>query len=487
MWERLYGNNWPIVRSNLMAIEWTGLGPGILLRLDRQCQQPLGMQLQRELRDAIRSGRLSAGERLPSSRTLARELGISRGLALECYGQLQAEGYLTTRLGSATRVAPSASPVHEASRPISTEPRLAIDFRGRLPDLTSFPRHDWLWAIGEAIREVRPAAFDYSEPRGNHVLREILSAYLRRVRGAVADPQNLVICTGFAQGFNLVLRALARVGIRNVAVEDPGDAENRSMATHAGLQAVPVRVDASGVDVDMLASTGARAVILTPAHQAPTGVVLSPDRRHALIKWANDCNGFIVEDDYDAEFRYDRQPVGQIQGLVPGRVIGLSSVSKTLAPALRIGWIVCPSDLTEIIASEKHLSDRGSPGIDQLALARLIESGRYDKHLRRMRALYEGRRTILINALSKYAPHVQLSGLAAGFHAVAHLPRGTDETAVVSRAQAKSVGLSGMSSYRWNGDTHPPQLVLSFGHLSEKAIERGIAAVADLIQAKHRG
>ena len=464
-----------------MAIEWTGLGPGIFLRLDRQLREPLGMQLQRELRDAIRSGRLSAGERLPSSRTLACELGISRGLALECYEQLQAEGYLTTRLGSATRVATSASPVHETPRPISREPRLAVDFRPRSPDLTSFPRRDWLWAIGEATREASPAAFGYSEPHGNLVLRQILSAYLRRVRGAIADPQDLVICSGFAQGLNLVLRALARAGVRKVAVEDPGDVDNRLITTRAGLQAVPVRVDESGVDVEMLASTGARAVILTPAHQAPTGVVLAPNRRHALLKWANACNAFIVEDDYDAEFRYDRQPVGQIQGLGPERVIGISSVSKTLAPALRIGWMVCPPHLTEIIANDKHLSDRGSPGIDQLALARLIESGRYDKHLRRMRTFYEERRAVLINALSKYAPHVQLSGLAAGFHAVAHLPRRTDETAVISGAQRKSIGLSGMSSYRWNGATHPPQLVLGFGHLSETAIERGVVAIAELV------
>src|SRR5215470_7167221 len=256
-WKRLYGNNWPTVRSNSMAIEWTGLGPGIFLRLDRQLREPLGRQLQRELRDAIRSGRLSAGERLPSSRTLARELGISRGLALECYEQLQAEGYLTTRLGSATRVATSASPVHEAPRPIFREPRLAVDFRPRSPDLTSFPRRDWLWAIGEATREASPAAFGYSEPHGNLVLRQILSAYLRRVRGAVADPQNLVICSGFAQGLNLVLRALARAGIRKVAMEDPGDVDNRLITTRAGLKAVPVRVDESGVDVEMLASTGA--------------------------------------------------------------------------------------------------------------------------------------------------------------------------------------------------------------------------------------
>jgi GntR family transcriptional regulator/MocR family aminotransferase len=464
-----------------MAIKWTGLGPGILLRLDRQLQEPLGLQLQSELRTAIRSGRLSAGERLPSSRTLARELGISRGLALECYEQLQAEGYLVTRLGSATRVALSAKPLHEPSAPTAREPRLAVDFRPGVPDLTSFPRRDWLWATGEATREARPADFGYSEPRGSLALRQTLSAYLRRVRGAVAEADNLVICSGFAQGLNLVLRALASLGIRKVGVEDPGDVDNRLIAVRAGLQAVPVQVDEHGVDVDMLASTGARAVILTPAHQSPTGVVLAPERRHALLKWANDCDSFIVEDDYDAEFRYDRQPIGQIQGLRPERVFGLSSVSKTLAPALRIGWIVCPQHLTETIAKDKHLYDRGSPGIDQLALARLIECGRYDKHLRHMRTLYEGRRRALMDSLSRHAPQVELRGLAAGFHAVAHLPKKLAEKAVVSAALSRSIGLYGMNGYRSSGATQPPQLVFGFGHLSESSIERGITAIAHLL------
>lgn len=465
-----------------MAIKWAGLGPGILLRLDRQLQQPLGLQLQAELRDAIRSGRLSAGERLPSSRILSRELGISRGLALECYEQLQAEGYLVTRLGSATRVALSAKSLQEPSPPIPRRPRLAVDFRPGVPDLTHFPRRDWLWAIGEVIREARPTDFGYSEPRGSVVLRQILSSYLRRVRSAVAETGNVVICGGFAQGLNLVLRALASIGIRKVAVEDPGDVDNRLIAVHAGLQAIPVRVDEHGIDVDTLASTGARAVILTPAHQSPTGVVLAPDRRHALLNWANDCDGFIVEDDYDAEFRYDRQPVGQIQGLGPERVIGLSSISKTLAPALRIGWIVCPQPFTETIANDKHLHDRGSPGIEQLALARLIESGRYDKHLRHMRTVYDGRRRALIDALSRHAPQVELRGLAAGFHAVANLPGKLQEKTVVSAALTRSVGLYPMSGYRSNAAAGPPQLVIGFGHLSESRIEHGVAMIADLLR-----
>ncbi len=464
-----------------MTIQWAGLGPEILLRLDRGLRETLGSQLQRELREAIRSGRLSAGERLPSSRALARELGVSRGLALECYEQLQAEGYLITRVGSATRVAASAQAVPQLSPRIAATPRLVVDFRPGVPDLTSFPRRDWLWALGEVARGAPPEAFGYSEPRGSIALREVLVAYLRRVRGAVANSQNMVICSGFAQGLNLVLRTLVREGVRQIAVEDPGDPDNRSIATRAGLEAIPVPVDEHGVDVEALGATDARAVVLTPAHQSPTGGVLAPERRHALLGWANKRGATIIEDDYDAEFRYDRQPVGQVQGLAPDRVVVLSSVSKTLAPALRIGWIVCPPRLAEAIARDKHLDDRGSPGLDQVALARLIESGRYDRHLRRMRALYEGRRRALTEALARHAPHVELRGLAAGFHAVANLPDTVEERAVISAARARAIGLYGMSNYRSTGSTRPPQLVLGFGHLSESTIERGIAAIADLL------
>ena len=464
-----------------MSIEWTGLGPELLLRLDRTLPEPLGSQLERELREAIRSGRLGTGERLPSSRALAGELGVSRGLVLDCYQQLQAEGYLTTRTGSATRVAAGAylqpAPPVQAAPP----PRLAVDFRPGLPDLSSFPRRDWLWALREAAREAPTDAFGYGDPRGSAVLREVLAAHLRRVRGAVADPERLVICSGFAQGLNLILGALARHGVRRVAVEDPGDFDQPAIAARAGLQAVPVRVDQEGVDVASLAASDARAVVLTPAHQSPTGVVLAAQRRQALVAWANERDATIIEDDYDAEFRYDREPVGAVQGLAPDRVALLGTVSKSLAPAMRLGWIVCPAGLAEAIAQEKDLDDRGSPWLDQLALATLVQSGRYDRHLRRMRASYARRRATLVDALTEHAPQVELHGLAAGFHAVAHLPDSLSEPAVVSEAGARAVGLYGMSRYRSSGAISPPQLVLGFGNLREGAIAQGITTIRDLL------
>jgi GntR family transcriptional regulator/MocR family aminotransferase len=471
-----------------MAVEWSGLGPELLLALDRR-QGQLGAQVQAAIRDAIRSGRLRAGERLPSSRELARALEVSRGLIQDSYAQLLAEGYLSAAPGSATRVAGTAraasAGARRGARPAAAAgPAPLADFRSGVPDLTSFPRTDWLCALRDAFRDAPNAAFDYGDPRGSIVLREVLAAYLRRVRAAAADAENLVICTGFAQGLGITLRLLVRDGLDLVAFEEPGYDDAATLAGWAGATAVPVPVDEEGIDVDALRATGARVVILTPAHQWPTGVVLSPGRRHALAAWAAERDAMIIEDDYDAEFRYDREPVGVLQGLAPDRVVAIGTVSKSLAPASRIGWLLCPPSLTAAIAEEKVFGDRGSPTLDQLALATLIESGRYDRHLRRMRGVYSKRREVLTDALAAHAPAVSLTGLAAGFHAVAHLPSPLGEAAVIEAARARSVLLYGMSQFRWSSlATEPAQLVLGFGNLGERAITAGIAAISDLLRA----
>jgi GntR family transcriptional regulator/MocR family aminotransferase len=471
-----------------MAIQWAGLGPELLLRLDRRAEETLGSQLQRELREAIRSGRLSEGERLPSSRGLAAELCVSRGLVLECYEQLIAEGYLSAQPGSATRVAAGTTARRGGDPAVAVAPPpLAVDFRPGVPDLTSFPLHDWLWAVGKAARDAPTAAMGYGDNRGAAALREVLAAYLRRVRGGSNDAERVLICAGYAQGINLLLRALSGHGLRLIAFEDPGDRDMFRLAERAGLEAVPVPVDQRGVDVVALSGSGARAVVVTPAHQSPTGMVLAPERRQALIAWAREADAVIIEDEYDNEFRYDRQPVGSLQGLAPDRVASVGTVSKTLAPALRLGWIVCPGWLLEALAYEKRLADRGSPGLDQLALAVLIESGRYDRHLRHMRTEYAARRAALVAALARQAPGVELTGLAAGFHAVAHLPDGHHEAAVISAARERSIGLYGMSRYRANGAVDPAMLVLGFGNLSVSAITRGIGAIGDLFTAPRTG
>jgi GntR family transcriptional regulator / MocR family aminotransferase len=472
-----------------MAIAWSGLGPELLLHLDRAAGEPLRSQLEAGLRDAIRTGRLAAGERLPSSRGLASELGVSRGLVQECYGQLLAEGYLTSRGGSATRVAEGAypRPAAPARQPAAAPPRLIADFRAGVPDLASFPRGDWVWATREACRGVATADLDYGDPRGSGTLRQVVAGYLRRVRAAAADSERIVVCTGFAQGLNLVLRVLAARGVRRVAFEDPGygsaaASETVRAVTAIGPEPVAVPVDELGLDVAALSASGAGAVVVTPAHQSPTGVVLAAARRHELVRWAHRNDAFILEDDFDSEFRYDSEPVGVLQGLAPDRVFTIGTVSKTLAPAVRLGWLIVPPALVGAVAEQKRISDRGSSGLDQLAVAALLESGRYDRHLRRMRSVYARRRGAVIEALARHAPDVRLTGLAAGFHAVAHLPGSADEQAIVGAARQRLVGLYGMSLFRATAATDPPQLVMGFGQVSERAAEEGIAAVADLLR-----
>jgi GntR family transcriptional regulator/MocR family aminotransferase len=453
-----------------------------LVTLDRADRTPLRSQLEQALREAIRGGRLATGDRLPSSRMLATDLGLSRGVVQECYEQLAAEGYLLSRTGSGTTVAgtvetsllpPTTAP------PAAAAPSMVADFVSGVPDLASAPRGDWAWAVKEVCRSAPNAAFDYGDPRGVLELRETLAAYLRRVRAVDATGDQVLVCNGMAQGLSLVLRAL-QPGV--VACEDPGAiATARSAASASGSEVVPVPVDELGLDVSALAETSARAVIVTPAHQWPTGVVLAPERRQALVAWARDRDAIVLEDDYDAEFRYDRDPVGALQGLAPDHVVALGTVSKSLAPALRLGWAVLPPRLVDEVSRLKDVADRGTSALDQLALARLIESGRYDRHLRRVRAEYARRRTELVEALAEHAPGVPLTGLAAGFHAVAHLADGVDVDSIVSRARERGVGLYSMGVNRSDGASDPPRLVLGYGNTPVRVIRAGVAAVADLL------
>jgi GntR family transcriptional regulator/MocR family aminotransferase len=454
-----------------MPVEWAGSGPELLVTIDRASGAGLRAQLEEQLRTSIRDGRLAGGEPLPSSRVLARALGLSRGLVQDCYAQLQAEGYLTSRAGSATRVAAQAAGNSTAAPKARKVQAYAVaDFAHGVPDLGLVPREDWAWAVREACRTAPNSAFGYGEPAGAAPLKEVLASYLSRVRAVAASADDLLICSGMQQALGLILNV---GGFEKVAFEDPG-------LGLPGVDGVPIPVDEDGVDVGVLRRSGARAVLVTPAHQWPTGVVLSGPRRRELIAWARSCGGVIIEDDYDAEFRYDRDPVGSLQGLAPDCVVSLGTVSKSLAPALRLGWIVAPPRLLEPLARAKWLADRGSPAIDQLALATLIESGRYDRHLRRVRSEYAARRSTLVSSLASHAPDVAVTGLAAGFHAVLHLPPGTDESGVIAAAAARGVGLYGMAGLYSVGRAAPPQLILGFGNTPRGQIESGIAAIADL-------
>ena len=467
-----------------MAIEWTGESPELLLPLDRGSGIPLGDQLQAALRDAIRDGRLRPGERLPSTRRLAEDLRVSRGLVVAVYEQLVAGGYLVSRPGGATRVAAATPdrPVTPDAGPAAEAAALEIEFAFGRPDLSSFPRREWLRAMTAALAAAPDSAAGYASPQGVPELRDVLAAYLNRVRATRLSPAEVLVCSGYTQGLRLVLETLARTGHRTVAVEDPGHLAVREVAGRAGLTLRPVPVDDHGLVVDALAATDARVAVLTPAHQSPTGVVLSAGRRQQLVAWAAARDGVVVEDDYDAEFRYDRRAVDALQGLAPAHVVMIGSVSKTLAPALRLGWLGGPPGLVAEVVESKRYHDHGSPALDQFALAQLLTSGRYDRHLRRMRAHYAARREALVGALGRLAPQVRLTGLAAGFHAVAHLPAGLDEEEVVTAAAARGVGLAAMRAHRFVLGDHPPQLVLGFGDLTPERIHRGISLIANLLR-----
>lgn len=459
-------------------------GPELLVELDRTIRRTLRAQLEDGLREAVRSGRLPARARLPATRALASDLGVSRRLVVDAYAQLLAEGYLIARRGAGTFVADSASAVAApAVEPESRAP--TFDFFPGYPDLASFPRRAWMRVLRETLREAPDRDFGYPDPRGAPELRRALADHLRRVRGVVADPQSIVVCSGAAQGFVLLARALA--GAR-IAVEDPGLPHRVVLAAH-GARLVPLAVDEHGARVGELAATGGAAgtpsgrahpegpvdvVVVTPAHQSPTGVALAPARRAALLDWAGTAGRVVIEDDYDAEYRYDRPPLAALQGLAPDRVVYMGTVSKTLAPALRLGWLALPPRLIDPVIEQKRLADHGSPTLDQLALARLLENGAYDRHLRQARRSYRARRDALVRAVSRHLPGARVTGLAAGLHAVVRLEREVDGIALLRAARRVSVGVYPLGFAYMEARPVHDGVVLGYANLAESAIEEGI-------------
>ena len=456
----------------------TSSAPELLVEFDRRSVEPLHRQLERGLREAVRAGRLAPASPLPSSRALAGQLAVSRGIVVEAYEQLVAEGYLTSRPGGATRVAGGAADP-TPRRVDLAPPTWDHDFRSGRPDVAEFPRAAWLRSVRHALATAPSDRLTYLGGRGVPELRLALASYLNRVRGTAADPAAIVISSGFAQGLSLIVRALALTGARRVAVEDPSDPEYRATIEAAGLGWVAIPVDDDGLRVDLLETADADAVVVTAAHQYPTGGVLSPERRSALVDWAGRRGATIVEDDYDAEFRYDRDPIGSIQGLRPERVVYAGSTSKILAPGLRLGWLVAPDHLVEPLTTAKQAADNGSPALDQLAFADLLDRGELDRHLRRMRPIYRARRDRLLASLASHLPDVRPAGASAGLHLLALLPSALDETAVVDRAAAAGIALSGLTPRRVAPG--PPGVIFGYGAIVESAIDPAIRRLAEVM------
>ncbi|HWX87753.1 MAG TPA: PLP-dependent aminotransferase family protein [Solirubrobacteraceae bacterium] len=453
-------------------------GPELLIRLREDGRGgSRRAQLEGRLRELVRDGTLPAGARLPSSRALAGDLEVSRRLVVEAYAQLLAEGYLVSRSGAGTFVAATAG----GSEPAATSPprrSLHFDFFPGAPDLGSFPRSLWLRTMREVLSSTPPDAFAYPDVRGALALRRALADYLRRVRGLVAEPDAIVVCSGATQGLALLGRALAHRGVGAIAVEDPSLPPHRAVLAYAGLEVRGVPVDEQGLLVSELS---APVVLTTPAHQCPTGVVLSPTRRAALVDWAR-AGGLVVEDDYDAEFRYDRAPLGALQGLAPDHVVYLGSASKTLAPGLRLGWLVLPASLVVPVMQAKLLDDLGSPTIEQLVLARLIDTAAYDRHLRKARRRNRARRDALIAAVARHLPRARVSGISAGLHALVRLPSTIDAQRLLELARARSVGVYPLTLHMMEPTRETDALVLGYAGLSEPAIEEGIRRLGEVLR-----
>jgi GntR family transcriptional regulator/MocR family aminotransferase len=365
--------------------------------------------------------------------------------------------------------------------PATKAPR--FDFRPAVPDVSMFPRRAWLRSVRQAIGSATDADLGYGDPRGVETLRRALADYLGRVRGVVADPARTVVTSGYTQSEGLVCRALAAAGARRIALEDPSDPEQRETAARAGLEVVPVGVDEGGIRVDELERTRADAVVVGPAHQFPTGAVMAGERRSELLAWLRSSDAIAIEDDYDAEYRYDRAPVGALQGLEPGRVVYAGSASKTLAPALRLGWLVLPAELVDAVGHEKHLADRGTARIEQYAFADFLARGELDRHLRRMRVRYRARRDALVDALHEAMPEVEVEGIAAGLHVTARLTDTDDERAIVDEAARRGIALESLDDYRTAPGSGSPTLLVGYGQSADSAIRPGIARLAEAIEA----
>ena len=464
-------------------------GAALLVEVDRTSSTPAHVQLEGALRDAIRSGRLLGDSVLPATRRLADQLGLSRGVVVEAYQQLTSEGYLLAQTGGYTRVARglatvptparSAPPAGDLRRP---DGRPAVDFRYGHPDVSQFPRAAWLRTLRTVLIEAPNDRLGYLDGRGAPELRVAVAEYLNRVRGTWAHPDNIVACSGFAQATSLLFPVLVARGVKLLAVEDPGQQDSRATAEHAGLEVVGIPVTESGIDVDALAASGAKAVLVTPAHQFPTGCVMSPERRAALLDWARANDGLIIEDDYDAEHRYDNSPVGALHGLAPDRVVYAGTTSKTLAPGLRLGWMIAPGELAEQLAARKFEVDRGSPVIEQLAFAEFLARGEFDRHLRKMRPHYRRRRDLMLDELHRQLPELDPIGIAAGLHVFCWLPPDIPEADVVRHAADAGLIIYGATAYHVSGDG-PGGLVIGYGTVDDDAIRDGVRMLRTAIEA----
>ncbi|WP_338018165.1 PLP-dependent aminotransferase family protein [Streptomyces taklimakanensis] len=508
--DRAIGHDTDRAEADRRGAGRAGTGAGAdFLQLDPREAPPGGLAdwLTHRLRTAILDGGLPVGTRLPATRALAAELRVSRGVVTESYRRLGEDGLVTGRGRAGTTVAaapvrPAAPPPPPprfpapAAPPSSAEVFAAdpgpdvfdllravparLDLTPGTPDLSAFPRRAWLRAERRVLEDAAASHLGYGDPRGVPALRSAVAGWLARNRGMRVDPDEVLITSGTAQAITLFGRVLRDGGVREVAVEDPGALGARMHLAALGLATPPVPVDREGVRVDALRATGASAVLLTPAHQFPTGVVLGGGRRRALMEWA-DAGGLVLEDDYDAEHRYDRPPVPALRSMLPGRVVHCGSVSKLLAPALRLGWAVAPPHLRKTLVEARRYADLGGAALPQLALARLMESGELERHLRLLRVRHRRRRDAMVAAVRDHLPGAVVRGAAAGLHLTVTFRAAFPDTELAAAALARGVKTQPLS---WHAQRPgPPGLVLGYAARTPGEIREAVASLGEAVRA----
>ena len=466
-----------------MSVSWAIPGLDLHVEIDHGRK---AASLEHALRSAVRDGRLSAGTRLPSSRTLSSDLGIARNSVADVYAQLTAEGWLEARTGAGTWVSAHAGADLSEPRTLPAAPSNRLDLRGGVPDASAFPGRLWAAAARRAAFEAPASEFGYGPDLGSPALRVTLAEYLARTRGVVASAERVVVARGFGELLGLTCRALAADGARRVAVEEVGHDVHRDIIRSAGLTPVAMAVDAEGADTEGL-DDDVDAVLLTAAHQFPTGVPLAPARRVAAVRWAERTGGLVIEDDYDGEFRYDRRAIGALQALAPEHVLYAGTASKSLAPAVGLAWGVVPDRILDQLSAQRRLAGAATDVLNQRTLHAFIASHEYDRNVRRLRAEYRARRLALETRVAGDLPGCRVTGLAAGLHCLLELPAGTSEARVTEAAARLGLRFSGLESFRLHGTEwrHPPAMVVGYGappaYLFEEAIELAIRAIRSVV------
>lgn len=468
------------------------------ISVDRDSPDALAEQVVGQVKQLIRDDVLRPGIRLPSSRQLADDLGVSRSVVVEAYQQLVAEGWLASSQRSGTWVSHRLAPELVAApgtvgRPIAPAPSIVRwDLRIGGADVTGFPRREWLASLQTTLRRAGRQDLDYPPVAGHPVLRDELVRYLGRVRGVRGAKDQLMVTAGFAQGLSLLCHLLRRLGITTIGLEDPGQPGHRAFVENIGLRTVAIPVDEDGIDVASLSRSDARAVLVTPAHQFPTGAPLAPHRREALLDWADRVDGLVIENDYDGEFWHDTdQSLPSLQGMRPARVVYGGTASKTLAPGLRLGWLCVPAGLVAELGQTRERYDLGAGSIDQLAYADFVRTGRLDRHLRRMRARYGSRLRTMTAVLDEHLPDVRVGGSAAGMHAYLQLPAYLDERSLVEAALRRRILVHGAAHFRLDqARPRPPALVVGYATQPRSSLVEAIqilaAAATDLMRQSRR-